>query len=128
MVSGLLVVLQNINGVKPFVIQRRRAILVFAQPEYEGIRIEAKLDVDLRTFLDLQQLASQSENNPEGLRAAFTMFGNQILDSWNLQDEDGTVLTANAEGFLSLPPALGTAILGAWSEAATSAGEDLASA
>ena len=60
--------------------------------------------------------------------AAFSMFGDQILDSWNLQDEDGTVLTADAEGFLSLPPALGTAILGAWSEAATTPGEVSASA
>ena len=126
MVDGIVVV-QNVNGVTPFVIQRRRAVLVFAQPEYEGIRIEARLDVDLRTFLDLQQLAGASDNNPEGLRAAFRMFGDQILDSWNLQDEDGTVLTADAEGFLSLPPALGTAILGAWSEAATTAGEALAS-
>jgi hypothetical protein len=127
MVDGIVVV-QSINGVKPFVIQRRRAVLVFAQPEYEGIHIEARLDVDLRTFLDLQQLAGQSENNPEDLRDAFRMFGDQILDTWNLQDEDGTVLPADAEGFLCLPPALGTAILGAWSEAATTAGEASASA
>ena len=127
MVNGIVVV-QSRNGVTPYVIQRRRAVLVFAQPEYEGIRIEARLDVDLRTFLDLQQLAGASDNNPEGLRAAFTMFGDQILDSWNLQDEDGTVLPADATGFLSLPPALGTAILGAWSEAATTAGEVSASA
>ena len=120
-------VAQSTNGVKPFVIQRRRAILVFAEPEYEGIRIEARLDVDLRTFLDLQQLAGQSDNNPEGLRAAFTLFGDQVLDSWNLQDEGGVVLTADAAGFLCLPPALGTAILGAWSEAATTAGEASAS-
>ena len=116
------------NGIAPFVIQRRRAILVFAQPEYEGIRIEARLDVDLRTFLDLQQLAGASDNNPEDLRAAFTLFGNEILDAWNLQHEDGRVLPADAAGFLALPPTLGTAILGAWSEAATTAGEALASA
>ena len=119
------------NGVRkmsaPYIIQRRRAMLVFAQPEYEGIHIEARLDVDLRTFLDLQLLAGASDSDPESLRAAFTMFGDEILDSWNLQDEDGTVLTPDAEGFLALPPALGTAILGAWSEAATTAGEALAS-
>ena len=116
------------NGVRPYIIQRRRAILVFAQPEYEGIHIEARLDVDLRTFLDLQQLAGASDADPESLRAAFSMFGDQILDAWNLQDEDGTVLTPDAAGFLSLPPSLGTAILGAWSEAATTAGEASASA
>ena len=120
------------NGIRkmsaPYTIQRRRAILVFAQPEYEGIHIEARLDVDLRTFLDLQQLAGGSDNDPDKLRQAFSMFGDEILDTWNLQDEDGTVLTADAEGFLCLPPALGTAILGAWSEAATTAGEASASA
>jgi len=115
------------NGVKPFTVQRRRAILEFADPDYEGIHIEARLDVDLRTFLDLQALASSSENNADSLRAAFQMFGDEVLESWNLQDEDGTVLTPDAVGFLSLPPALGTAILGAWTEAATMTGEDLAS-
>ena len=105
----------------PYTIQRRRA-------EYEGILIEARLDVDLRTFLDLQQLAGGSDNDPDKLRGAFRMFGDEILDTWNLQDEDGTVLTPDAEGFLSLPPSLGTAILGAWSEAATTAGEASASA
>ena len=113
------------NGVKPFTVQRRRAVLVFDDPELEGIRIEARLDVDLRTFLDLQELAGvgTSETNPESLRAAFTMFGDQILEEWNLQDEDGTVLTADADGFLSLPPSLGTAILGAWTQAVTTSGE-----
>jgi len=115
------------NGVKPYVIQRRRAILVFNEPEYAGIHIEARLDVDLRTFLDLQTLAGATDSNPDDLRAAFSMFGDDILSSWNLQDEDGTVLPADAAGFLSLPPALATKVLGAWTEAATTAGEALAS-
>ena len=116
------------NGVKPFTLQRRRAVLVFNQPEYEGIHIEARLDVDLRTFLDLQLLAGSGDTNASDLRDAFTMFGNQILESWNIQDEDGTPLSADAQGFLTLPPSLSTAILTAWSEAATTAGEALASA
>ena len=111
------------NGVKPFTIERRRAILVFEQPEYKGIHIEARLDVALRTFLDLQMLAGSENADAHNLKDAFTMFGDQILESWNLEDEDGTPLTADASGFLSIPPALGTAILTAWSEAASSAGE-----
>ena len=121
-----LVVLQNINGVKPFIIQRRRAILQFSDPDYEGLHVETRLDVDLKTFLDLQLLAGNAD--PEHLRAAFSMFGDEILENWNLEDEDGRVLTADAKGFLSLPPSLGTAILGAWTEAATTAGEASASA
>jgi len=122
-----LVVVQNVNGVKPFVIQRRRAILVFSEPEYSGIHIEARLDVDLKTFLDLQSLAGATDSNPDDLRAAFSMFGDEILSSWNLEDEDGRVLPADASGFLSLPPMLATKVLGAWTEAATTAGEASAS-
>lgn len=115
------------NGVKPFTIQRRRAILVFKQPEYEGIHIEARLDVDLRTFLDLQTLAGSGDASANDLREAFSMFGDQILESWNLEDEDGTPLSADSVGFLTLPPSLGTAILTAWSDVATTSGEVLAS-
>jgi hypothetical protein len=115
------------NGVKPYIIQRRRVILVFEEPEYSGIHIEARLDVDLRTFLDLQSLAGASESNADDLRAAFQMFGDEILSSWNLEDEDGRVLPADATGFLSLPPTLATKVLGAWTEAASTPGEVLAS-
>lgn len=111
------------NGVRPFTLQRRRAVLVFDTEEYEGLHIEARLDVDLRTFLDLQILTGSGENDANDLKNAFTMFGDEILESWNLQDEDGTPLSADSVGFLTLPPSLGTAILGAWSNAATAAGE-----
>ena len=121
-------VVQSRNGVKPFVIQRRRVNLVFEEPEYSGIHIEARLDVDLRTFLDLQSLAGATDSNPDDLRAAFSMFGDEILASWNLEDEGGRVLPADASGFLSLPPSLATKILGAWTEAATTPGEVSASA
>jgi len=114
------------NGVKPFVLQRRRARLEFAQPEYEGMFIEARLDVDMRTFFELQALAGDDASTGN-MKAAFEMFGSQILEGWNIQDEDGSTLPPDADGFLSLPPNLGTAILGAWSEAVTSAGEALAS-
>tara|TARA_R100000049_G_C1904112_1_gene53281 strand:- start:382 stop:753 length:372 start_codon:yes stop_codon:yes gene_type:complete len=117
------------NGVtvRPYTVQRRRAVLEFADPDYAGMHIETRLDVDLRTFLDLQTLAGGADADPDGLRAAFRMFGDEILETWNLQDEDGTELTADADGFLSLPPALGTAILGAWTAAATVPGEVSAS-
>ena len=116
------------NGVKPYVVQRRRAILEFADPDYEGMCIETRLDVDMRTFLDLQSLAGGADSSPDDLRSAFSMFGDEILASWNLEDEDGRVLPADAEGFLSLPPGLATKVLGAWTEAATTPGEASASA
>lgn len=116
------------NGVKPFTIQRRKAILEFEQVEYEGMRIEAKLDVDLRTFLDLQMLAGSGDANASDLKDAFIMFGDKILEGWNLEDEDGNPVPADSDGFLTLPPSVCTAVLGAWSNAASSAGEASASA
>jgi hypothetical protein len=117
------------NGVavRPYTVQRRRAVLKFTDPDYVGMHIETRLDVDLRTFLDLQTLAGSTDSDPDGLRAAFRMFGDEILESWNLQDEDGTMLSPDGDGFLTLPPALGTAILGAWTSAATTVGEVSAS-
>ena len=115
------------NGVKPFTVQRRKALLTFEQTDYEGLHIEARLDVDLRTFLDLQMLAGSGDASAGDLKDAFIMFGDKILETWNLEDEDGTQLTADSVGFLTLPPALGTAILKAWSEAASSSGEASAS-
>ena len=112
----------TVNGVKPFVIERRRARLEFTQPEYVGMVVEARLDVDMRTFFELQTLATDN-STPGNMEAAFAMFATQILESWNIQDEDGTTIPADADGFMALPPSLGTAILGAWSEAVTSAGE-----
>ena len=117
----------SVNGAKPYTLQRRRAVLVFDDPQYEGLHIEARLDVDLRTFLDLQLLAGGVDAKAEDLKQAFIMFGDKILESWNLVDEDGTELSADASGFLSLPPTLGTLILGAWTNAATSVGEASAS-
>lgn len=111
------------NGVKPFTIQRRKAVLEFEQAEYEGMRIEAKLDVDLRTFLDLQMLAGSGDANASDLKDAFIMFGDKILEGWNLEDEEGNPVPADADGFLTLPPSVCTAVLGAWSNAASSAGE-----
>ena len=115
------------NGVKPFTLERRRAVLVFSQPEYEGIHIEARLDVDLRTFLELQLLAGAGDADAASLKSAFIMCGDEILETCNIQEDDGSVLSADSVGFLTLPPALGTAILGAWADAASTSGEASAS-
>jgi hypothetical protein len=73
-------------------------------------------------------LAGSGDANASDLKDAFIMFGDRILEAWNLEDEDGNPVTADADGFLTLPPSVCTAVLGAWSNAASSAGEALPSA
>tara|TARA_R110002020_G_scaffold463716_1_gene683928 strand:- start:985 stop:1341 length:357 start_codon:yes stop_codon:yes gene_type:complete len=110
------------TGAKPFILERRKAKLVFTDTEYEGLEIMAKLDVSVSVFLELQALARTEE--PAELKAAFKKFGDEILLSWNMEDENGDSIKANSEGFLSLPPVVATEILKAWSEAVGGTGED----
>ena len=105
-----------------FVLSRRDALLTFPEGhEYEGVEIRAKLDVSLRTFLDLQKLGSDS--TPEETADIFKTFGETIIKEWNILDEDHSPVPATGEGFLELPPAICTAIIEAWSTHITTAGE-----
>mgnify|MGYP003133086332 CR=1 FL=1 len=114
-------VVVNKNGVKPFILERRTALLIFEDERYEGLEIRTKLDVDLKTYLELQALTASTD--PAELTQAFTTFGDVVLNSWNLQDEDGSEVIANADGFLTIPPSFAIDILTAWSEATGSVGK-----
>ena len=107
---------------KTFILSRRDAILSFPEGhEYEGVEIRAKLDVSLRTFLDLQKLCSDS--TPEETAEIFKTFGETIIKEWNILDEDHSPVPATGEGFLELPPAICTAIIEAWSSQITTVGK-----
>ena len=105
-----------------FILSRRDAVLSFPEGhEYEGVEIKAKLDVSLRTFLELQKLGSDS--TPDETAEVFMRFGDVIVQEWNILDEDHSPVPATGEGFLELPPAICTAIIEAWSGQITTAGE-----
>ena len=107
---------------KAFVIERREAMLVFPEDsEYHGAEIRAKLDVDVKTFLDLQKISDSSDATE--VSHAFTLFGNQIIKEWNIEDEDGKAVPPTGEGFMTLPPAFCTAVIGAWAETAAQSGK-----
>ena len=105
-----------------FIVERREAVLTFPEDsDYHGAEIRAKLDVDVRTFLELQTIGDDATANE--LRDAFTLFGETIIKEWNLQDEDNKPVPATGEGFMTLPPAFCTSVIGAWAEAASTAGK-----
>jgi len=107
----------------PFIVQRRDCVLSFPEGHsFEGAEIRAKLDVDIRTFLELQKMGEDSVS-PESTRSGFHRFGEDIIQEWNLHDEDAKPIPATGEGFLSLPPNICTAIIASWAEEASSAGE-----
>ncbi len=106
---------------KTFSIERRDARIIFPETsEYYGVELVTKLDVNVQTFLKFQGINDGA--SAEELAECFTMFGDTVLTSWNIE-EDGELIPATGEGFMTLPPAFCMAIIGAWAEQATTSGK-----
>ena len=92
-----------------FQLQRRTALLVF-DGDYEGLEIRTRLDVPLGLFLEIQTMAEANQS-----KDVLEKFGNEILLSWNLQEE-GNDVPSNAEGIMQLPLELSTLLIEKWTE------------
>jgi hypothetical protein len=99
-----------------FKIPNRKLIIELA--DYDGAEITCLLDVKMKTFFSLQDLASDNES----IESAYTTFGNEILESWNLETASGEGIPANSEGMMSIPPSIAIAIMNAWIEQVSSGG------
>jgi len=84
-----------------------------AKPSLDGLEVRVNADVPLSTFFDLQIWLSSGDAMQ--MRDAFVLFGQKILLSWDLEDDDGQV-PADGAGMLSLPMSLAMAILEGWTE------------
>ena len=83
------------------------------KPSLDGLEVRVNGDVPLSTFFDLQiWLAS---GDAKLMRDAFILFGENILISWDLEDDDGEV-PADGIGMMALPLTLAMAILEGWTE------------
>jgi len=102
-----------------FKIPKRTARLVF-EGDYDGAEIVVRLDVPVKTFLQIQDLI-QNEQQFE----VFQVFGETIIDEWNLEDDDGKPLPANGQGMYSIPIDLANIIMTKWSEVAVQAPDPL---
>jgi hypothetical protein len=92
--------------------------LVIELADYEGAEVTCKLDVKMKTFFDLQDLTSDNAS----IISAYTTFGNEILESWNFENESGESIPADATGMLDIPPAIAIALMNAWTEQVSSGG------
>jgi hypothetical protein len=98
--------------------------LAFPDPGLNVMKVKAQADVPLSVFFDIQVLMASEA--PADIRDACLLFGNTILKSWDVQDDEGDVPSSGA-GFLRLPMNLAIAIMAAWTEAVGSSGEDQSS-
>jgi len=107
---------------KGFRVARREAYLTFPDTsEYFGAEIYAKLDVNVAMFLEFQGINDGA--SADELRSAFVLFGDSVVIEWNLEDDDGEPLPPTGAGFMTLPPAFCTAVIGAWADSVASSGK-----
>ena len=102
------------KAAKGFRIPKRTARLIFTDTQYLGAEVVIRLDVSIAGFVEIQDLIA-SENQLK----VFKVFGDKVLESWNLQQDDGTPIPANGEGMNSISMDLGNVILSEWAEVVT---------
>ena len=96
-----------------FRIPSRTARLVLRN-DWEGAEIVVRLDIPVGVFLNIQDLVASDQQ----LRV-FEVFGDKVLSSWNIEDEDGMVLEANGKGMNGIPIQLANLIVEQWVEVST---------
>lgn len=88
---------------------------VIGADEYEGLEAEVVIrPVSFGMLLDLEE--RMNSGDAAQIKAAMQEFGDAILRSWNLEDQDGKPVPADGAGMLSQDSALMSHILGGWME------------
>ena len=107
-----------------FRIERRKCRLEFDPeqfPEYAGAEIVCRLDINTEAFLDLERLQASigGDEAPDGekVRAMLGFFAENIVESWNLEDESGP-LPLDLASLMQLPPKLTLNLIPLWKAAA----------
>jgi hypothetical protein len=97
-----------------FRIQKRTARLMFEETEYDGAEVVVRLDVPVKMYMDIQDLVEEEKH-----LQVFTLFGDSVLDSWNLQNDEGISIPASSDGMNMIPMDLANIILNMWVEVST---------
>src|SRR3990167_7089331 len=94
---------------------RRTARLIF-EGDYEGAEVVVRLDVDVQTVLEFTGMVTDATEGEAAL-AMMRRFGDDMLVSWNVEDDDGHPIPATAEGFMRRTWPFINLILSHWLEA-----------
>lgn len=115
-----------------FRVERRTCVLEFDPqqfPEYAGAEIVCRLDINTEAFLDLERLQASigGDEAPDGekVRAMLGFFADNIVKSWNLEDETGAPLPLTVGTLMELPPKLTLNLIPLWKAAAVGIGAPL---
>ena len=97
---------------------KKIANITFEGTDYDGLEVKCSLDLPMKVVLDIQRL-SVSEDEKDKLEAN-KIWCDIVLLSWNLVDDKGDVIPANAESALMIAPSRLLAVLiTKWAELVT---------
>tara|TARA_Y100001938_G_C7949864_1_gene358755 strand:+ start:226 stop:624 length:399 start_codon:yes stop_codon:yes gene_type:complete len=103
------------------------ANITFEGTDFDGLEVKCSLDLPLKVVLDVQRL-SQSEDNNDKLEAN-KIWCDKVLLSWNMVNDKGDDIPANAESVLmDVPSRILTALIVKWSELVTEPSANLSKA
>tara|TARA_Y100001938_G_scaffold39922_1_gene55274 strand:- start:2045 stop:2443 length:399 start_codon:yes stop_codon:yes gene_type:complete len=97
---------------------KKIANITFEGTDFDGLEVKCTLDLPLKVVLDIQRL-SQSDDNDDKLEAN-TIWCDKVLLSWNLVNDKGEDIPANANNALmEVPSRILNALIVKWSELVT---------
>lgn len=103
------------EGVEPFKVPRRTALLELDIPGWEGAAIRCYFDIPMGSFFDFERMTDTDDMSK--LEAGIRRFADDFILEWNLTDDDGQPLTADADGIMYIPLAIAAKMLQAWKAA-----------
>ena len=92
-----------------FIIPKAKKITIKLNGDYKGAEISCVTKPSMATMV---QIMGADETDIE---LQMRTFGNDVLSSWNLENEDGPI-EANGDGMMILDTDLAGAIVSAWSD------------
>lgn len=102
-----------------FTRKTRVALIKIQGGDYDGLELKLSLSISMGDFIEFLKNRFGPESSLESQADAMSWFGEKVLIGWNMTEEDGTPVEANAEGFLSLEPAMVFTIISRWRESVT---------
>jgi len=97
---------------------KRFANISFEGTDFDGLEVRCSLDLPFRTALEIQKLAA-SDDDADTVKSN-TIWCDQVLESWNLTDDEGNDIPANSESALAVAPTrLLSALVSKWSQLVT---------
>lgn len=98
-------------GLQPYRLPKRTVRLLF-EGDYEGAEVVCSLSMSFEAFRSLQ-----SDGDDDDALTLNRQFGDEVLESWNLHDDEGKPIPADGEGFVSQPVDFLNLIVLKWGEA-----------